>query len=165
MSELSNLPSVLALGTLLLASVVLTVLRPHLRPDVRRSTRFFAVVGATILIQALHFFEEWRSGFFIEFPEIFGLPPMSETVFVWFNLTWLVIWAVALFASRAGFVIALCPLWFLGLGMALNLVAHPALALSVGGYFPGLLTAPLVGVLGILVIGELVKATAPGGEA
>ena len=71
---------------------------------------------------------------------------MSETAFVWFNLTWLGIWGIALFAARAGFVIAVCPLWFLGLGMVLNLLAHPVLALSVGGYFPGLSTAPLVGV-------------------
>jgi hypothetical protein len=45
--------------------------------------------------------------------------------------------------------------------MVLNLLAHPMLALRTGGYFPGLLTAPLVGVLGILTIGELVRVTAP----
>ena len=162
MNQLSSyLPSVLALGTLLIASVVLTVARPHLRPEVRTSNRFSVVVGLTILVQCLHFLEELRSHFAIRFPEIFGLQPFAENAFVWFNVMWLAIWAIALFAVRAGRVIAVCPLWFLGLGMVLNLLAHPMLALRTGGYFPGLLTAPLVGGLGILTIGELVRVTAP----
>ncbi len=162
MPQLSSyLPSVLALGSLLIASVVLTIVRPHLRPEVRTSNRFLAVLGLTILVQCLHFLEELRSDFFIRFPEVFGLQPFAETSFVWFNVTWLVIWVIALFSVRAGLVIAVCPLWFLGLAMVLNLLAHPILALRAGGYFPGLLTAPLVGVLGILTIRELARVTAP----
>jgi hypothetical protein len=145
----------------MLASVILTVIRPRLRPEVRRSARFFIVVGLTILAQCVHFLEEFRSHFFIRFPEAFGLQPFTETVFVSFNLTWLAIWVIALFAVRKGLVIAVCPIWFLGLAMVLNFLAHPILALRSGGYFPGLLTAPLVGVLGVLLIGELVRVTAP----
>jgi len=52
------------------------------------------------------------------------------------DLARLAIWVLALFAARAGLVIALFPLWFLGLGMVLNLLAHPILALRAGGYFP-----------------------------
>ena len=160
MPQLSSyLPSILALGTLLIAAVVLTVARPQLRPEVRLSARFSAVAGLTILAQALHFIEELDSGFFVRFPEIFGLEPFSESTFVAFNVTWLFIWVGALFAVRAGLVIAVCPLWFLGLAMVLNLLAHPILALRAGGYFPGLLTAPLVGVFGILLLLELVKLT------
>ncbi len=160
MAQLSSyLPSILALGSLMLASVVLTFVRPHLRAEVRTSIRFFAVGGLAILVQCLHFLEELRSHFFVRFPEIFGLQPFTETVFVWFNVTWLAIWVIALFAVRAGLVIAVIPLWFLGLAMVLNLFAHPILALRVGGYFPGLLTAPLVGVLGVLVIRELMRVT------
>ena len=145
----------------MLASVILTVIRPHLRPKVRRSARFFIIVGLAILTQCVHFLEEFRSHFFIRFPEAFGLQPVTETVFVSFNLTWLAIWVIALLAVRGGLVIAVCPLWFLGLAMVLNLLAHPILALRSGGYFPGLLTAPLVGVFGVLLIRELVRATAP----
>ena len=145
----------------MLASVILTVIRPHLKPEVRRSARFFIVVALTILAQCVHFLEEFRSHFFIRFPEAFGLQPFTETVFDSFNLTWLAIWVIALFAVRAGLVIAVCPLWFLGLAMILNFLAHPILALRFGGYFPGLLTAPLVGVLGILLIREMVRITAP----
>ena len=162
MPQLSSyLPSTLALGTLLVAAVALTAVRPQLRSEVRTSARLFAVVGLTILLQAFHFIEELQSNFFIRFPEAFGLQPFTEPVFVAFNVTWLVIWVIALFALRAGLVIAVCPLWFLGLAMLLNLIAHPVLALRTGGYFPGLLTAPLVGVFGILLIRELVRVTAP----
>lgn len=157
----SYLPSILALGTLLITSVVLTVVRPHLRPGVRMSSRFSVVVGLTILAQCLHFLEELRSHLFVRLPEAFGLQPFSETAFVWFNVTWLAIWIIALLLVRAGVVAAVCPLWFLGLGMVLNLLAHPILAWRAGGYFPGVLTAPLVGVLGILVIVELARVTAP----
>ena len=156
----SYLPSALALGTLMLVSVVLTLVRPRLRPEVRTTTRFSTVLGLAILVQCLHFLEELRSDFFIRFPEAFGLPPIAERAFVSFNVACLAIWVIALLSARAGLVIALFPLWFLGLAMVLNLFAHPMLALRAGGYFPGLLTAPLVGLLGVLAVRELVKVTA-----
>ena len=154
----SYLPSILALGTLLLVSLALTVLRPHLRPEVG-SSRFFGVAALTILAQALHFLEELQSRFSVRLPETFGLPPLDETVFVSFNVAWLAIWVVALFGVRRGLAVATCPLWFLALGMMLNLIAHPVLAMRAGGYFPGLLTSPLVGLLGIFLILELLRGT------
>ncbi len=149
MPQLSSyLPSALALLMLLIAAVVLTVVRPHLRREVRASARFFAVVGLTIVAQCLHFLEELRSRLYIRLPETLELQPWTESLFVSFNVTWLAIWAISLFAVRAGLVIAVCFLWFLGLAMVLNLLVHPVLAFLTGGYFPGLVTAPLVGVLG-----------------
>lgn len=161
MREFSSfLPSALALGTLLVVALAFTLARPHLRPDARRSLRFAIVIGLTILAQGVHFLEEYRSQFFARFPETFGLQPMSESAFVWFNVVWLAIWIIALFAVRAGLVIAVWPLWFLALATVLNLFAHPILALRAGGYFPGLITAPLVGLPGVLAIRELMTATA-----
>ena len=157
----SFLPSTLALGVPLLASVALALARPRLKPEASTSTRFLVVVGLTILVQAVHFLEELRAEFYVRFPEAFGLQPFSASFFVWFNVAWLAIWTVSLLAVRAGFVWATCPLWFLGLAMVLNFVAHPLLALFAGGYFPGLLTAPLLGVLGALVLHELKRVTAP----
>ena len=40
--------------------------------------------------------------------------------------------------------------WFLAIASALNGIAHPVLSMMGGGYFPGLLTSPLVGILGTL---------------
>lgn len=45
----------------------------------------------------------------------------------------------------------------------MNGVAHPLLALSVGGYFPGLYTSPLVLLLGAALCRELVRATERAG--
>ena len=161
MNQLSSfIPSTIALGSVMVAAVVLTMIRPRLRPEARKSARFVAVTGLTILAQGLHFIEELRSNFHVLFPEAFSLQPFSEGVFVSFNVAWLVIWVLSLFAVRAGIVIAVCPLWFLGLAMVLNLVAHPILALRAGGYFPGLFSAPLVGLFGALLIRELFRATA-----
>jgi len=157
----SYLPSTIALGIPMLASVALTVARPRLRPEAKTSARFLVILGLTILVQAVHFLEELRSEFFVRFPETFGLQPFGASFFVWFNVAWLVIWVLAVVAVRAGLAVATCPLWFLGLAMVLNFVAHPLLALLAGGYFPGLLTAPLLGALGALVLHELRLVTAP----
>jgi len=75
-------------------------------------------------------------------------------------MTALVVWIAALTALRQGSVIALLPLWFLGFAELLNLFLHPYLALRTGGYYPGVVTAPLVGVLGIMTIRELARVTA-----
>jgi len=166
MQQLSSfMPSVLVLGTILIVSVILAVTRPRLRPEVRTSVRFLSVVALTILAQGFHFLEEWRSRFYVRLPEAFGLPPFGEALFVWFNAAWLAIWVISLFAVRRGIVIAACPLWFLGLGMVLNLLAHPILALRASAYFPGLFTSPIVGLLGILTIRELLRVSAPEGVA
>jgi hypothetical protein len=57
-------------------------------------------------------------------------------------------------------VIALLPLWFLGFCELLNLFLHPFLALKTGGYYSGVVTAPLVGLLGMMTIRELARVTA-----
>lgn len=157
----SYLPSIVVLAPLLIAAVVLTAIRPRLRPEVRVSSRFLVVVGLTIGAQSLHFLEELRFDLFSRFPQVFGLEPVSESSFVSINVTALATWVLSLFAVRAGLVIAVFPLWFLGLAMVLNVLLHPILALRAGGYFPGLLTAPLVGVLGVLSLRQLARVTAP----
>jgi hypothetical protein len=81
-------------------------------------------------------------------------------VFVWANVTALVVWVAALIAVRQGVVIALLPLWFLGFAEVLNLFLHPYLALKTGGYYSGVVTAPLVGVLGMMTTRELARLTA-----
>lgn len=156
----SYLPTIVVLGSLAVTSLILTAARPRLRPEVRASGRFTLLVTLTILAQCLHFLEELLSGFPIRFPEIFGAPPMSSVFFIAFNVVWLFTWAAALIAVRHGSVAALWPLWFLGLATVLNLVAHPLLALRSSGYFPGVFTALPVGVLGLLLLGELRRATA-----
>ena len=79
-----------------------------------------------------------------------------------FNLSWMAIWLVSLVAARHGTQVAYFPLWFFAVGMITNLFAHPALALLNRGYFPGLFTSPLVGLMGLLVARRLARLTKSG---
>ena len=115
-----------------------------------------------IAVQSLHFLEEWKTGFHIRFPELLGLHPWSEALFVGFNLTWIGIFMVSLPGIRTGVRAALFPLWFLGVASVVNCVAHPLLAVAAGGYFPGLWTSPLCGVAGVLVLRAMLEFTHGG---
>jgi hypothetical protein len=117
------------------------------------------IILLAVLFQAAHFGEEVATGFHQRFPELLGLTPWSLRFFVSFNLAWLAVWAVAAWGLALRWWAALFPLWFLGIGCAANGLAHPAFALRVGGYFPGLFTSPLVGILGVLVLRQLYAVT------
>ena len=121
-------------------------------------------VAATIA-QAVHFVEEVATGFHHRFPEMLGLAPWSLGFFVPFNLVWLAIWALAIWGLVARRHAALFPLWFLGIAGVANGVAHPVLSLRAGGYFPGLVTSPLIGVAGVLLFRRLLAITAAGEPA
>ena len=49
--------------------------------------------------------------------------------------------------------------WFLAIAAAINGFAHPMFSLAVKGYFPGLITSPFVGVLGILLAKKLYRVS------
>ena len=102
-----------------------------------------------ICAQGLHLVEEYRAGFYREFPAILGATPWSATAFLIFNVTWLVVFGLVALGLARRWRPALVVALFLALGGGvLNGLAHVALAIRVGGYFPGLYTAPLVFVAG-----------------
>ena len=108
-----------------------------------------AAVGALVL-QLAHGSEEYVTGFAQRFPVVLGLTPWSNRFFLAFNVTWLLLWALAivtLYRGRAPLT-ARAVLWFLALAGLLNAIAHPLLALRAGGYFPGLVTALPLGLAG-----------------
>jgi hypothetical protein len=107
------------------------------------------LVGVTA--QAAHFVEELVTGFAEQFPRVLGLAPWPTAVFVGFNVGWLVLWLVAAARLARGGRAAAAGAWFFALAGMANGVAHPLLALRAGGYFPGLWTAPVVGLAGVLV--------------
>ena len=113
-----------------------------------------------LLFQTAHFAEELATGFHRRFPELLGLTPWSERFFVGFNLFWLAIWTLSLWGLAARRWTAMFPLWFLGIGAVANGVAHPAFSARTAGYFPGLVTSPLVGIAGVLLLRQLFAATA-----
>lgn len=117
---------------------------------------------AAFVLQMLHFTEERRSGFAERFPEALGLAPWPGGFFDGFNILWLCLWAWAIVAGGAGYP-ARAALWFLALAAIANGLAHPLLALSVGGYFPGLYTSPLLGLGGIWLAMRLGRRSAAPG--
>jgi hypothetical protein len=155
----SELVGTAGLSLAAIAAVLLTVLRVPVaaRADERRRTTTVFVVG--VLFQALHFAEEYSTRFFDRFPPVLGQSPWSPTFFVIFNLCWIGIWICAASGLHAGYRSAFFPVWFFAIAAIANSIAHPLLSLRVGGYFPGLLTSPILGAVGILLWSRLMAAT------
>jgi hypothetical protein len=112
-----------------------------------------------LALQCLHFAEEFTTGFQRQFPQRLGLEPWSDSFFVVFNAAWLCIWAfaaVAIIAGRPSRLVAV-PVWFLAFAAVGNGIAHPVLALSSGGYFPGLVTSPLLGLAGLVLLRAMTR--------
>jgi hypothetical protein len=99
-------------------------------------------------VQAAHFLEEWQTGFHQHWPALLGLEPWPESFFVVFNVAWIAIWLASAALIPRGGIVTRTAVWFLALAALLNAVAHPLLAMSVAGYFPGLWTSPFLGAAG-----------------
>lgn len=155
----SELVGTAGLAVAAIAAAFLTVLRVPVavRADERRRTTALFVVG--VLFQALHFAEEYATRFFDRFPSVLGLSSWSPNFFVIFNVCWIGIWVCAAFGLHAGYRSAFFPAWFFAIAAIANGIAHPLLSLRVGGYFPGLVTSPILGVVGLLLWSRLIAAT------
>lgn len=111
-----------------------------------------------IAVQCLHLGEEYLTGFQTELPAMFGYQ-WSDQLFVSFNLIWLAVFVLAAVGMHYRWDIALLVVWFFTLmGGIGNGIAHPALSLMTGGYFPGLITSIGSLIIGILLLRELIHA-------
>jgi hypothetical protein len=157
----SFLPSAVALGSALLAAIWLTVSRSSPNEFGLERLRASRALALTTAVQAVHFAEEWATAFHVEFPALFGLAPLPVSFFVAFNLAWILFWVLSIAwvrgARRLGFFAA----WFLAIAGVLNGLAHPAMGVLREGYFPGLLTSPLLGLAALLLWQRLLAATKP----
>jgi hypothetical protein len=116
------------------------------------------VYVAAIAAQVAHLTEEYRTGFYREFPPVLGQPPWSRELFLLFNLAWLIIFALAGIGLMRGWRVAVVAALFLALGGGiLNGIVHATLAATVQGYFPGLYTAPLVFSIGTYLAFRLLR--------
>ena len=156
---LSLVPSLAVLGLAAFAALQLALRRPS--PNELRKNRLSAshILAFATAIQAVHFAEEWATGFHIRFPALFGLDPMPLSFFVGFNLIWIVAWMASVPLLRTGRKVAFFAAWFLAIAGMLNGIAHPLLALMSGGYFPGLISSPLIGLASLFLWGRLRRAT------
>jgi protein-S-isoprenylcysteine O-methyltransferase Ste14 len=154
----SELLGTAGLSAAALAALLLTLGRtPASNRTARQRTTL--VYAALVLAQALHAAEEYATGFYIAFPSSLGLAPWPASFFVTFNVVWLAIWIAAGIGLRAGNHVAHAPVWFLAIAAIANGVAHPLLAIRAGGYFPGLISSPLLAVGGILLWRRMMEIT------
>ena len=143
----------------LVVALVLAIVRPPRRVAIEARAKFVRLFLIGIAFQCAHIIEEFIAGIHLLFPPLFGLAPISAEVFVGFNVFWLGIWALAAVGVLLGSRVAYFPIWFFGLAMCLNGIAHPLLSVWVAGYFPGLVTAPFVGIMGVVVTRNLLQLT------
>lgn len=159
----SILVGTLPLDLMLLAALWLTWVRGPGERSAAARRRVLLLAAPALAWQGLHFAEELATGLYERLPALFGQAPWSVGFFVAFNLAWIAIWALSLLGLRAGAHAALFPIWFLAIGCTLNGVLHPLAALATGGYFPGLWTSPVSGLLGWLLLRRLGALTAAPG--
>jgi hypothetical protein len=155
----SVVPSVVVLG--LVAIVAAQLAQRRSSPSDAAIARIAAstVLGISTAIQSAHFVEEWATGFHARFPALLGLDPMPLAFFVPFNLAWIAIWIVSMPSLRRGRKAAFFAAWFLAIAGILNGIAHPMMAVAAGGYFPGLITSPFIGIAGVILWQRLQRAT------
>jgi hypothetical protein len=140
-----------------LAAAILIVIAQ--RPSASQLAPVVKPALAVLALQCLHFIEEFTTEFYVRFPERLGLAPWSAEFFVVFNVTWIVLWLLGIWAARAGRAptYAAIVLWFLGIAAIANGIAHPILALLARGYFPGLITSPFLGIAGVFLVRLLTR--------
>jgi hypothetical protein len=158
---LSLLPSALVLGIAALAAIHFTTGRrspPDMLEERLAAARALAIAAA---VQCLHFLEEALTGFNTQLGGLFGLPEMSQSFFLAFNVVWLAIWAASVPAVRSGRAGGFFAAWFLAIAGTVNGIAHPLLAGVAGGYFPGLVSSPFIGAVSVWLWVLLGRATVP----
>jgi hypothetical protein len=107
----------------------------------------------------MHLLEEFLIHFQPRFPALLRLPPWSERFFVAFNLVWLSVWILSAIDLGRTYRFALFPVWSFAIAAVVNGIAHPTLAVVAHGYFPSLITAPVLGALGVLLWLRLLELT------
>jgi hypothetical protein len=108
-----------------------------------------------IVVQCLHFGEEYVTGFQRRFPGLIGYA-WSDTRFVTFNLIWLAVFVLAALGVYRRMPLAYLVVLFFAIGGGVgNGAGHLLLSAMQGGYFPGLATAPLCLLLGIMLLARL----------
>lgn len=147
------------LGLVALMAVYLARTRKSIANNNNQLVAASRALGLATAVQFVHFSEEWVTGFYVRFPALFGLEPIPEATFLFFNLSWVAIWVVAIPMLRAARTFAFFVAWFLAIAGLLNGIVHPLLAAATGGYFPGLISSPFIGIAGLYLWRRLEVAT------
>ena len=133
--------------------------------DLPAAENFVPYFFAALVMQFLHFAEEFATDFRTFFPTLYGGEPYSDRLFVTFNMV-----SYAVFASCCLLVFyvdaryLLMPvLFFIVYGAIGNAVSHTVWSVSARAYRPGLVTAQAYWFVGPFVLYQLIgsaRATA-----
>lgn len=156
---LSFVPSIVVLGLAAIVALKLALGRPPAASRAKECVAASRMLAITTVIQCGHFIEEWVTGFHVRFPALFGLEPMQLSFFVAFNLTWIVFWVISIPYLQSARTPAFFAAWFLAIAGMLNGIAHPLMAVASGGYFPGLISSPFIGLASVYLWRRLYRAT------
>lgn len=155
----SLMPSIVVLGLAAFVALQLALRRPSPGGFTSERAKASRMLAISTAIQSGHFVEELATGFHIRFPALFGLEPMPLSAFVLFNLAWIAIWITSIPFLRSARTPAFMAAWFLAIAGMLNGLAHPIMAVTSGGYFPGLITSPFIGLVSFCLWRLLHSAT------
>jgi hypothetical protein len=126
------------------------------------SARVLPVYAVALLLQVAHLAEEYRAGFYRVFPPVLGQAPWSARQFLLFNIVWLAVFVVGGIGVWRGWQPMIVVALFLAVGGGVaNGAGHLLLAANAGGYFPGAYTAPLLVLIGSLLLFRLVRPPIP----
>jgi hypothetical protein len=145
------------LAFLLAIAMAIAALGRHRRADPQRAVPAGCLALA---VHALHVAEEFWTEFHVVAPQLLRLDPWSDAYFVCINMAAIACWSLALAAIASGRGNAFWAglLWFLAIASLGNALWHPAASFALGTYFPGSVTAPLLGLAGFVLARRL---TAP----
>ena len=158
---MSVLPSLVVLGIAALAALWLARNRRSPIESVAERRAAARVLVLSVGIQSIHFVEELATGFHGRLGALLGLPGMPLSVFIVFNVMWIGIWIAAVPGLRSSRAAAFFASWFLAIAGMFNGIAHPLLALASDGYFPGLVSSPVIASVSIWLWLRLRRATRP----
>lgn len=106
-----------------------------------------------IILQIIHFTEEYYTGFHRELPLLFNRTEWTESRFLTFNIIWILILSVSAYGAYKKIKLSYLFIWFfifvVGIG---NGIMHSLLSLTRGGYFPGTVSAIFLFITGIIML-------------
>ncbi len=155
----------MVLYVMLAIAVIVSISRPLSTGTVNERTALVNLFLIGIAIQCIHLLEEYLTGFHRLLPPRVGLDPLSDQYFVTLNIVWIAVWLLAAVGLTWRYRIVECLIWFFALMMCFNGLAHPVLAVWAGGYFPGLVSSPLAGIAGVLLLMRLLRLSSTGAES
>ena len=126
----------------------------------RTTEKLVPLFFIALVIQFLHFAEEFNTGFASQFPVLYGGDPYSAGFFVAFNMVSYAVFtlsALLVFYRGAGFLL-MPVLFYVMYGAIGNAITHTWWVANAGQYFPGFYTAQLYWIAGPLLLYRLLDS-------